>query len=60
MAIMKVQIYGSTPKERTIFKSKLILQSYAILIKKKTKLLAEEVITRFIKKMLLYLTTLNK
>ncbi|CAD8086314.1 unnamed protein product [Paramecium primaurelia] len=60
MALMKVQIYGSTPKERTIFKSKLILQSYALLIKKKTKLLAEEVITRFIKKMLLYLTTLNK
>ncbi|CAD8107179.1 unnamed protein product [Paramecium sonneborni] len=60
MALMKVQVYGSTPKERTIFKSKLILQSYALYIKKKTKLVAEEVLTRFIKKILLYLTTLNK
>ncbi|CAD8046979.1 unnamed protein product [Paramecium sonneborni] len=59
-ALIDVKEYGISAKERTIFKCRVVINSFAIIIRSKTKQKAEFVITKFMDRILLFLTVLNK
>lgn len=59
-ALIDVKEYGESAKERTIFKSRCIITLYTSIIRKKAKLKAEFVVTKFMDRILLFLTILNK
>lgn len=59
-ALIDVKEYGDSAKERTISKTRCIIYSFANIIRDKTKLKAEFVVTKFMDRILLFLTILNK
>lgn len=59
-ALIDVKEYGDSAKERTIFKTRCALLNFTNLIREKTKRQAEFVVTKFMDRILLFLTILNK
>ncbi|CAD8140292.1 unnamed protein product [Paramecium octaurelia] len=59
-ALIDVKEYGDNAKERTIFKCRCVINNFASIIRSKTKQKAEFVITKFMDRILLFLTILNK
>ncbi|CAD8142681.1 unnamed protein product [Paramecium octaurelia] len=59
-ALLDVKEYGESAKERTIFKTRCVVQSFACMIRHKSKIKAEFVVTKFMGRILLFLTILNK
>ncbi|CAD8126961.1 unnamed protein product [Paramecium sonneborni] len=59
-ALLDVKEYGDSAKERTIFKTRCVIQSFASMIREKSKIKAKFVITKFMGRILLFLTILNK
>lgn len=59
-ALIDVKEYGDNAKERTIFKTRCVLYSFTNLLREKTKKKAQFVVTKFMDRILLFLTILNK
>ncbi|CAD8046209.1 unnamed protein product [Paramecium sonneborni] len=59
-ALLDVKEYGDSAKERTIFKTRCVIQSFTCMIRQKSKIKAEFVISKFMGRILLYLTILNR